>query len=120
MLKIADLNFGYGSGDELILRRVNAAFKPGELALLIGPTGSGKSTFLKIINRLVPEFSSGTATGLISFDGIDLSKMKAHDVAPLIGYVNQQPDSFFVSESVIEELAFLFFVKILLGIPAVH
>lgn len=106
MLKIADLNFGYGSGDELILRRVNAAFKPGELALLIGPTGSGKSTFLKIINRLVPEFSSGTATGLISFDGIDLSKMKAHDVAPLIGYVNQQPDSFFVSESVIEELAF--------------
>lgn len=106
MLKIENLNFGYGSGEELILRRVNALFEPGELALLIGPTGSGKSTFLKIINRLVPEFSSGTASGLISFAGLDLSKMKTHDVAPLVGYVNQQPDSFFVSESVIEELAF--------------
>lgn len=106
MLKIEDLNFGYGAGEELVLRRVNAVFKPGELALLIGPTGSGKSTFLKIINRLVPEFSSGTASGSISLDGLDLSKMKTHDVAPLIGYVNQQPDSFFVSESVVEELAF--------------
>lgn len=106
MIKLENLNFDYGTDDSTIFRRVNLEFAAGELALIVGPTGSGKSTLLKIVNRLSPVFTGGRLSGRLFVQGLESSLAKPKHLAKLIGYVNQVPESAFVSETVIEELAF--------------
>lgn len=106
MIKLSNLNFDYGSEDSVVFRRVNLEFAPGELSLVVGPTGSGKSTLLKVINRLSPNFSGGRMSGTILVNEMDATNSKPRELAKLIGYVNQTPESSFVAETVIEELAF--------------
>lgn len=106
MLKIQRLNFNFGTTESSIFTRVNLEFAQGEFSLICGPTGSGKTSLLKIINRLIPTFSGGQTSGEILVGETNISKLKPHQVASLIGYVNQQPDGFFVSDTVLEELAF--------------
>lgn len=106
MIKISNLNFDYGSDDSTVFKRVNLEFAPGELSLIIGPTGSGKSTLLSLLNRLSPSFTGGRFSGDILVDGHEITQSKPKDLASLIGYVNQTPETSFVAETVIEELAF--------------
>lgn len=106
MIKIFNLNFDYGSEDSTVFKRVNLDFESGEFALVVGPTGSGKSTLLKTINRLAPTFTGGRVSGQIQVAGLDTSSAKPKDLAKLIGFVNQTPETAFVAETVIEEIAF--------------
>ena len=106
MIKIRGLSFSYSTPDSAVLKRVNLDFAPGEFALITGPTGSGKSTLLKTINRLAPNFTGGTFAGSIQIDGKEISDLQPNEVAELIGYVDQNPSSGFVTQTVREELAF--------------
>lgn len=106
MLNLRAINYHFGTTDSAVFKRTNLSFDQGEFSLICGPTGAGKSTLLKIINRLVPAFSPGSFTGSIVIGGKEISHLAPNQVAPLIGYVNQHPDSFFVSETVLNEIAF--------------
>ena len=106
MINLRELNYHFGTDDSAVFKRTNLSFEQGEFSIICGPTGAGKSTLLKIINRLVPTFSQGSLNGSVEVDGKEISHLAPNQVAPLIGYVNQQPDSFFVSETVINEIAF--------------
>jgi osmoprotectant transport system ATP-binding protein len=57
----------------------------GEFVALVGSSGSGKSTILRMINRLIPPTS-----GTISVDGRDISRIKATELRRGMGYVIQQ------------------------------
>ena len=70
--------------DDLTLR-----VEPGEVAALVGSSGSGKTTTLRMINRLI-EPTAGT----ITVDGKDVSTMPAHELRRGIGYVIQQSGLF--------------------------
>lgn len=89
-----------------VLSRVDLRFARGEFALICGPTGAGKSTLLRLINGLAPHFTGGIASGEILLEGQNVLGRKPHELAALIGYVNQRPASGFVAETVAEELAF--------------
>ena len=106
MIRLEDLTFSFEQSDSPVLKRVNLQFAPGEFALISGPTGSGKSTLLRAINGLVPHFSSGLLSGRILLDGVDFGGAKPHEVAHLVGFVNQQPEGAFVADTVLEELAY--------------
>lgn len=106
MINIERLGFDFGNQDSTLFKRVDLKFGNGEIALICGPTGSGKSTFLKLINRLAPTFNVGRASGSIKIDELEITNLKPYQIAASVGYVNQQPESYFVSETVIEELAF--------------
>lgn len=106
MIKIENLNFTYGNSDEPALKRVNLEVAAGELVLITGSTGSGKSTFLKTINGLAPHFTGGRFSGIISISGQVTSGKAPHELAELVGYVNQQPEGAFATDTVEEELAF--------------
>jgi osmoprotectant transport system ATP-binding protein len=70
--------------DDLTLR-----VEPGEVVALVGSSGSGKTTTLRMINRLI-EPTAGT----ITVDGKDVSTMPAHELRRGIGYVIQQSGLF--------------------------
>ena len=76
MLKIENLNFSYG--DLKVLWDVNIEVTEGEIVTVVGANGAGKSTILKNISRL-----EKPGTGSIIFNGVDLTKLEAHEVVEL-------------------------------------
>jgi energy-coupling factor transport system ATP-binding protein len=106
MIELRDISFGYSGAESKALARVNLQFDAGEFSLVCGATGSGKSTLLRILNGLAPHFTGGELSGSLIVDDLDCTGFLPHDLATKIGFVNQQPESSFVSDLVREELAF--------------
>ncbi|MDH3643339.1 MAG: ABC transporter ATP-binding protein/permease, partial [Gammaproteobacteria bacterium] len=77
------LNFGYDP-DVQILHDVSFTIEPGEKLAIVGPTGSGKSTLIRLLGRFY-DFDDGQ----IFLDGIDLNRIHTHDLRTRIGVVLQ-------------------------------
>lgn len=84
---------------------VSLQVKPGEVALLCGASGSGKSTVLRTINGLAPQFHGGELTGSITVAGHDMAKVELHDVCALSATVFQNPRTQFFTTDVRSEMA---------------
>lgn len=69
MLKLENVSTGYGKRQ--VLYDLSFEVKRGEIVLLIGANGSGKSTALKYIYGLIPQFKNGT--GKVTFQGEDIT-----------------------------------------------
>ncbi|MDI3517282.1 MAG: arginine/lysine/histidine transport system ATP-binding protein [Thermotogota bacterium] len=84
LLEVEDLWKSFG--DLQVLKGVNMSLKPGEVLVVIGPSGGGKSTFLRCINHLeVPD------RGRVVFDGIEVKEGKNINlIRSKIGMVFQQ------------------------------
>jgi energy-coupling factor transporter ATP-binding protein EcfA2 len=78
----------------------------GEFLLLVGTTGSGKSTILGAINGLVPHFTGGTMLGSVTVAGRDTARHPPRALADVVGMVPQDPMAGFVTDTVEEELAY--------------
>jgi len=63
LVKTRDLCVRFGAQE--VLQGVNATFRSGEISFLIGPSGAGKTTFLRAINRLNEEFPDCVTTGQV-------------------------------------------------------
>lgn len=81
-VRIEGISLSYGCAK--ILDGVSLAIRKGSVVTLVGPNGCGKTTLLKIINRLLKPDS-----GRVFVDGSDISKMSTHRLARIMGYVPQ-------------------------------
>lgn len=106
MIRFERVTVTYADAAAPVLRDVEARIDEGELCLVIGPTGSGKSTFLGAIDGLVPHFTGGTLRGSVVVDGRDTRTHPPRELADVVGYVGQDPAAGFVTDSVEEELAY--------------
>ncbi|MFJ1730277.1 ABC transporter ATP-binding protein [Streptomyces sp. NPDC088254] len=88
------------------LRDVDLTVKEGELCLVVGHTGVGKSTLLGAVNGLVPHFTGGTLYGRVTVDGRDTADHPPRELADVVGVVGQDPIDGFVTDTVEEELAY--------------
>ncbi|MFE6933016.1 ABC transporter ATP-binding protein [Streptomyces sp. NPDC057699] len=88
------------------LREVDLTVEEGELCLVIGHTGVGKSTLLGAVNGLVPHFTGGTLHGRVTVDGRDTAHHPPRELADVVGVVGQDPLDGFVTDTVEEELAY--------------
>ena len=91
---------------EPVLKDISLEIAAGELALLVGATGSGKTTFLRAINGLVPHFSGGYLNGRVSINGRNTQDFAPRELADLVGFVPQDPLTGFVTDLVEDELAY--------------
>ena len=96
----------YAGADRPSLTDVSLTIPEGELVLVVGPTGSGKSTLLRTVNGLVPHFSGGTLAGRVVVDGLDTAQHRPRDLATVVGLVEQNPASTFVTDVVEDEVAY--------------
>jgi energy-coupling factor transport system ATP-binding protein len=78
----------------------------GELCLVVGRTGTGKSTLLRAVNGLVPHFSGGTLYGRVVVAGRDTRTHPPRELVDVVGMVAQDPLSGFVTDVVEDELAY--------------
>ncbi|AFA47655.1 ATP-binding cassette domain-containing protein [Acetobacterium woodii] len=107
MIQLNHLNFTYDNNDGVsCLHDLNLTINRGEVILLCGESGCGKTTVIRLINGLIPHFYNGTLSGEILVDGKDISKIPLHETAELIGSVFQNPRSQFFNVDTTSELAF--------------
>lgn len=104
MIRFEDVTITYA--ERPVLAEVSVEIPEGELCLVVGRTGSGKSTFLRAINGLVPHFSGGTLAGRVLVDGRDTATHPPRELADVVGFVGQDPMAGFVADNVEDELAY--------------
>jgi energy-coupling factor transport system ATP-binding protein len=106
VIKFSNVSLVYPSSTKTILEDLTFSIEEGEMVLVIGSTGTGKSSLLRLINGLVPHHTGGLLAGDVSVDGISTQLVRPGELAHLIGIVGQNPISGFVTDTVEEELVF--------------
>lgn len=106
MIKFSNVSLVYPTSTKTILEDLTFSIEEGEMVLVIGSTGTGKSSLLRLINGLVPHHTGGILAGDVVVDGISTQLVRPGELAHLIGIVGQNPASGFVTDTVEEELVF--------------
>lgn len=92
-------------GEELILKNLKMSIKKGEIVVLTGLSGCGKTTLLRLLNGLIPSFYDGDFDGEIKILGKDITAYKKGELAKYIGNVFQNPKDQFFCDVVEDEIA---------------
>ncbi|WP_405460077.1 ATP-binding cassette domain-containing protein [Streptomyces sp. NBC_00101] len=106
MIRFEQVSLRYEGAAGPTLSGVDLTVPEGELVLLVGPSGVGKSTLLGAVPGLVPHFTGGTLSGRVTVDGRDTRTHKPRELADLVGTVGQDPSAHFVTDTVEDELAY--------------
>ncbi|MGV9563009.1 ABC transporter ATP-binding protein [Streptomyces sp. NPDC003480] len=106
MIRFEKVSVTYDGAAEPVVRDIDFEVPEGELTLLVGPSGVGKSTVLGAVGGLVPHFTGGTLRGRVTVAGRDTRTHKPRELADVVGTVGQDPLSHFVTDTVEDELAY--------------
>lgn len=80
-----NVTFAYNEGSDPVLKDISFVAEPGKTTAIIGSTGSGKSTIMKLIERFYK-----VTQGAIRVGGVDVRSMKQHELRRELGYVPQK------------------------------
>ncbi|SEC91950.1 energy-coupling factor transport system ATP-binding protein [Streptomyces sp. 2231.1] len=106
MIRFENVGVTYDGAAGPTVRGVDFEVPEGELVLLVGPSGVGKSTVLGAVSGLVPHFTGGTLGGRVTVAGRDTRTHKPRELAGVVGTVGQDPLAHFVTDTVEDELAY--------------
>ena len=87
MIEFKNVSLSYNS--KLVLKKINLTINDGEFCVLIGASGCGKTTLLKLINKL-----NKVSSGKVLIDGEDINKLSLRRLPGKIGYVVQEAGLF--------------------------
>ena len=104
-IEFENVCFSY-DGKTLILDHVNAALDYGEVNLLSGHSGEGKSTLLYIMSGIIPNITDGSLTGRVLVNGEDIQGKRLGEVCRKVGVVLQNADEQIIQKTVEDEIAF--------------
>lgn len=104
IIKIKNLSFSYPGAQRPVIDNVSFGIEAGDFAVLMGATGSGKSTLMRLLKRELAPL--GELSGNIFFNGTAQAELSDRESACKIGYVMQRPEQQIVTDKVWHELAF--------------
>ena len=94
-----DVSFAYADSKECVLEHVDFTAEAGRTTAIIGSTGSGKSTVIKLIERFYD-----VTEGSVTLDGVDVRDLTQHELRSQLGYVPQK--AFLFSGTVATNVAY--------------
>lgn len=107
MIKFQNVSFGYkDSGQKNSLRQIGFHVPKGQVVLLCGKSGCGKTTITRLINGLIPHHYDGALEGEVLVSGKKVSKQPIYETAKLVGSVFQNPRSQFFNVDSTSEIVF--------------
>jgi hypothetical protein len=107
MVVLENVSFSYNTVEHSAgVYDINLEILPGQVVILCGASGCGKTTITRLINGLSPAYYPGELKGKILIDGIDSSELTLYELSQKIGSVFQNPRSQFFSVDSTGEIAF--------------
>lgn len=103
---VENLTFRYRGRPEPAIRDVSFALRPGEIVLVAGASGCGKTTLIRCINGLIPRTYRGDLKGRILVFGRDTRSMSMAELSQQVGTLLQDPERQIVGSFVLNEVAF--------------
>ena len=105
-LAVTGLRYRYAADAPWVLDGVDLGVEAGEVVLLEGASGSGKSSLLRVLGGLAPAFHGGEAAGRATAAGCDLRSAAPAEVARHVGSLFQDPETQAVMAEPLRDVAF--------------
>src|SRR5699024_8124747 len=106
MIELRNINFRYAGGtDAGGLMNLDLTIPDGQVILLCGQSGCGKTTLTRLINGLIADYYGGELSGEILLDGRNVSERPLYETAKYVGSVFQNPRTQFFTVVSTSELA---------------
>jgi len=105
-IEFQGVSFRYAGAQSDALSGVDLQIPRGQIVLVTGPAGSGKTTLCSCINGLVPHYHEGELKGEVLVRAYHTRRARIGGLASLVGMVFQDPESQLVTSSVADEVAF--------------
>ncbi len=84
-IEFSSVSFRYDESEDCVLESISFKVEPGETLAIVGSTGSGKTTILKLLERFYD-----VTEGAITVDGVDIRQLKQQELRAQFGYVPQK------------------------------
>lgn len=107
MIRVEDVSFSYENAlVGAAIQNVSVEIPKGQVVLLCGESGSGKTTFSRLINGLIPHYCEGRLEGTTLIGGKNTVDSELYELAPIVGSVFQNPKSQFYTLQTDTEIVF--------------
>ncbi len=105
-LVVENLTFRYRSRTEPSIENINLTVQAGEILLVAGASGCGKTTLMRCINGLIPRSYKGELSGRVLINGEDIAPLPLVKISQMVGTVLQDPERQILGTRVLAEVAF--------------
>src|SRR5581483_3254124 len=92
LIQANQMSFRYAEADDWALRDLSLEVQDGEILLVLGRSGCGKSTFALALNGAVPHLLKGELQGTLMVAGVDIAQHSVSELAHHVGMVFQDPE----------------------------
>lgn len=106
IIEIENISFRYLTSEQDALKNVSLSVDRNEMVLLLGASGSGKSSLVLCLNGLIPNVIHGDFCGEVRVNGRNTSETTVAELATQVGMVFQDPEAQIVTMKVEDEIAF--------------
>ncbi len=107
MIQVKQVSFTYENAvNGGAIADIDIQIPKGQVVLLCGESGSGKTTFSRLINGLIPSYYEGEMTGDVFVENKDIRNTELHELSPFVGSVFQNPKSQFYTLLTDTEIVF--------------
>ncbi len=106
LIKFNNFYFRYKRNEEYQLNNINLEIEENKFILLCGETGSGKTSLIRSLNGLIPQFYPGFYRGNVEIGEKDTTETPIAELSTEVGIVFQNPENQLISMNVEHELAF--------------
>lgn len=106
MITLNQVSYRYANTEENAVSDLSLTVKAGELKLVTGASGCGKTTLMRLVNGLAPQIYQGEVTGEVRCGDVSPSTTPLAKLSDLIGTLFQDPEEQFFALNVRDEIAF--------------
>ncbi len=106
LIKFEDFSFKYDQAQDFVLKDIKLNIESGKFILLCGITGSGKTSLVRAMNGLIPQFYHGEIKGDVFVKGKNTKNVPTSTLSRDVGLVFQNPENQLIAMNVEREIAF--------------